>query len=190
MSPVLLNMSSSICRALRLAELHQPRLADIQKRYEELLREHLGKDAEFSYFPGSPRSREFREIKIQLTSWKKMGFPFIFMFYLGPRSGVLRVRVLLNSDGHGELRYSYTALQSKLQEWAKRVNESDGPMVDEAFTPIRGWTVWRRVLSEENFPQNSTLDEQSFDEASAQEAAQRVIALVELLRPYVEEVDQ
>ena len=46
-----------------------------------------------------------------------------------------------------------------------------------------------RVLQEEDYPENSTLDERSFDEATAQEAAQRVLTLVEQLRPHVEAGD-
>ena len=63
-------------------------------------------------------------------------------------------------------------------------------MVDETFASLPGWTRWRRVLQEEDYPENSTLDERSFDEATAQEAAQRVLTLVELLRPHVEGFDK
>ena len=167
-------------RALSLVVLHRPRLADIQKKYEELLREHLGEDAEFSYFP---TQGVVREIKMQLTSWKKKGFPFLFMFYLGPITGALRVRLLLWGN-------SYTARRDQLEEWAKLVNGSEGAMVDETFAPLPGWTAWRRVLQEEDYPQSSTLDEQSFDEATALEAAQRILALVDLIRTHVEGFDQ
>ena len=105
------------------------------------------------------------------------------MFYLGPITGALRVRLLLWGD-------SYTARRDQLEEWAKRVNGSEGDMVDETFASLPGWTRWRRVLQEEDYPENSTLDEQSFDEATAQEAAQRVLTLVELLRPHVEGFDK
>jgi hypothetical protein len=166
-------------RALSLVVLHRPRLADIQKKYEELLREHLGKDAEFSYFP---TQGVVREIMMQLTSWKKKDFPFTFMFYWGRITGALRVRLLLRGN-------IYTARRDRLEEWAKRVNGNEGAIVDETFASLPGWTVWRRVLQEEDYPQNSTLDEQSFDEATALEAAQRVLALVDLIRPHVEGVD-
>ena len=102
---------------------------------------------------------------MQLCSWKKKGFPFILMFYLGPNSGLLGVRLLLSDNGHGDAQYRYSALQPKLKEWAERVNES------------------------ENFPPTAALNKQSFDEVCTQEAAERVITLVESLRPYVEKVD-
>lgn len=173
-------------RAFRLVERHKPCMADIQQKYEEILGEYFGNDATFSYYPNS---REFREIRMQLCSWKKKGFPFILMFYLGPNSGLLGVRLLLSDNGHGDAQYSYSALQPKLKEWAERVNESVGPMVDETFAPILRWTYWRRILAEENFPPTAALNKQSFDEVCAQEAAERVITLVESLRPYVEKVD-
>ena len=68
---------------------------------------------------------------MQLTSWKKKGFPFLFMFYLGRISGVPRVRLLLWGD-------SYTARRDQLEEWAKRVNGSEGDMVDETFASLQG----------------------------------------------------
>jgi hypothetical protein len=170
-------------RAFRLVERHKPIIADVQQKYDGILGEHFGKDATFSHYP---TSREFREIKMQLSSWKKNGFPFIFMLYLGPYSGLLGVRVLLSDNGHGDANH-YSALKPKLTEWAKRVNESDGLMVDETFEPIRNWTYWRRVLKEEDFPPTAALNKQSFDEACAQEAAERVIALVDSLRPHVRE---
>jgi len=166
--------------ALNLAFSHRPGLADVQEKYEELPREHLGEDAEFSYYP---TQGVLREIKMQLTSWKKRGFPFLFMFYLGRISGVPRVRLLLWGD-------SYTAHRDQLEEWAKRVNGSEGNMVDETFASLPSWTRWRRVLQEEDYPENSTLYEQSFDEATALEAAQRILALVDLIRTHVEGFDQ
>ena len=165
--------------ALNLVFSHRPGLVDVQEKYEELLRERLGEDAEFSYYP---TQGVLREIKMQLTSWKKKGFPFLFMFYLGRITGRLRVRLLLWGD-------SYTAHRDQLEEWAKRVNGSEGDLIDETFASLPGWNRWRRVLQEEDYPQNSTLDEQFFDEATAQEAAQRVLTLVEQLRPHVEAVD-
>ena len=175
-------------RALNLAISHRPGLADVQEKYEELLRRYLGEDAKFSYWP---HQVAHREIKVQLSSWKMKGFPFFFMFYLGRASGIPRVRVLLAHDGHGDSSCSYTALQPGLKKWAKQVNENtDSPIIDETFKTIANWTYWRRVLDEEDPPQNSILDEQSFDEATAQEAAQRVLTLVELLRPHVEGFDK
>ena len=167
-------------RALDLAISNRPGLADVQEKYEELLRERLGEDAEFSYYP---TQGVLREIKMQLTSWEKKGFPFLFMFYLGRISGVPRVRLLLWGD-------SYTARRDQLEEWAKRVNGSEGNMVDETFASLPSWTRWRRVLQEEDYPENSTLYEQSFDEATALEAAQRILALVDLIRTHVEGFDQ
>ena len=69
-------------------------------------------------------------------------------------------------------------------------DSSEGAIVDETFASLPGWTAWRRVLQEEDYPSNSTLDEQSFDEATAQEAALRVLTLVDLIRPHVEGYDQ
>ena len=114
---------------------------------------------------------------------KEEGVPVPLHVLFGRISGVLRVRLLLWGD-------SYTARRDQLEEWAKRVNGSEGDMVDETFASLPGWTRWRRVLQEEDYPENSTLDEQSFDEATAQEAAQRVLTLVELLRPHVEGFDK
>ena len=85
--------------------------------------------------------------------------------------------------------YSYAARRDQLEEWAKRVNGSEGDMVDETFASLPGWTRWRRILQEKDYPENAILDERSFDEATAQEAAQRVLTLVEQLRPHVEAVD-
>ena len=162
-------------RALSLAMLHRPHMVDVQETYEELLRDHLGDEVEFSYY----RSQGIIwEIKMQLTSWKKQDFPFIFMFHLGRIRHLLQVRVFLEAD-------SYNVNQSHLPEWAKRVNEKEGPILDESFKPIRGWG-WRRVLIEEEYPQDAVLDEQSFDDETAREAAHRALALVERLRPYVD----
>ena len=65
-------------------------MADIQQKYEEILGEYFGNDATFSYYPNS---REFREIRMQLSSWKKKGFPFILMFSLGLQQWTTRSKV-------------------------------------------------------------------------------------------------
>ena len=101
------------------------------------------------------------------------------MFYW-KEGGPPWVRVLLYEN-------DYQRNARHLQSWAQRVNESTGPELDETFAPMRGEPAeWRRVLREEDHPQNAILEERSFDEETAREAAQRVVTLVELLRPHVE----
>lgn len=166
-------------RALDLALEHRPRLSDIRAKYEFLLREKLGGDAEFQYFP---ERGETREIKMQLGSWKRSGFPLTFMFFSG-EDGPPWVRLLLFGR-------EFNRRSNRFQSWARRVNASTGPELDESFSSKKGKPGgWRRVLLEENDPQHAILDDRSFDEETAREASQRVLALVELVRPYVELTD-
>jgi hypothetical protein len=83
-------------------------------------------------------------------------------------------------------RDNYTARATSLTAWARRVNASAGPLIDENFAPLSGWGYWHRVLREEDYPPGATLEDQAFDERTAEAAADAVSALVKQLRPYVE----
>ena len=135
-------------RALDIAMAQRPRLSDVQPKYESLLREHLDSDAEFTYYPNRG---ELREIKMRLGSWNERGVPLTFMFYW-KEGGPPWVRVLLYEN-------DYQRNARHLQSWAQRVNESTGPELDETFAPMRGEPAeWRRVLREEDHPQNAILE--------------------------------
>lgn len=160
-------------KALRLAMKHRPRLADVRELYEALLREKFGDDAYTYYW--QPRG-ELREIKTVLTSWHETGFPFQFILCLNDEGAPL-VRLLIWRD-------SYDENATSLKKWARDVNASDPNLVDDEFTKLRNWWGWRRVFLEEDSPPNAILDEQAFDEATAKEAAEAVVALYEKLKPY------
>ena len=75
----------------------------------------------------------------------------------------------------------------KLRDWASQVNDSKDPVLDEMFRSMAGEPgMWRRILQEEDHPQNAILDERTLEEEIVREAADRVLALIEVIRPYVE----
>ncbi len=160
-------------KALRLAMKHRPRLEDVRGLYETLLRERFDDDAYIYYW--QPRG-ELREIKMILTSWQETGFPFQFILCLNDEGAPL-VRLLIWRD-------SYDENATSLKKWARGVNASDPNLVDDEFTKLRNWWGWRRVFLEEDAPPNAILVEQAFDEATAKEAAEAVVALYEKLKPY------
>jgi hypothetical protein len=51
--------------------------------------------------------------------------------------------------------------------------------------PLGGWTWWRRVFKEEDYPPEAILEAQAFDDATAEAAVEAVVALYEKLRPHV-----
>jgi len=160
-------------RALRIALEHRPRLEDIRDMYETLLKEKFGDDTDTYYWKSKG---ELREIKMSLPSWGNTGFPFEFMLRVNGER-LPEVRLLLWRDG-------YNAHASHLREWARSVNVSAGPLIDEEFRPFHGWG-WRRVFLEENHPPDAVLDEQSFDEATAIAAVDSVVELFEKLQPHI-----
>jgi hypothetical protein len=164
-------------RACRLIYEHRPCLRDIRAKYKELLQAKLGKSAKFEEYPtrGEPY-----EIKLWLEDWWDRGFPFVFMFYKSQEDGRAKVRVLIyHSD--------FTQHESNLRAWAKKVNRKSGSsMIDETFSALRGWTVWRRVLQEEDYPESAAVDEGEFDKRTAKLAAKRVLALVDQFRSLIE----
>ena len=58
-------------------------------------------------------------------------------------------------------------------------------LVDEGFRKVPYWWNWRRVFLEEDYPPGAVLDEQAFDEATAREAVEAMVALYEKLQPHV-----
>jgi hypothetical protein len=163
-------------RAMQLALKHRPRLDDIRDLYVRLLSERF-EDSYFEYYPYA--RGKLREIKMNLASWDEEGFPFTFMLHTNI-GGQPHVRVLIWRD-------RYKAHSKFLTTWARRVNTSAGPLIDENFNRIRGWD-WHKIFREEDHPQEAVLDEQAFDEGTAEAAVGTVTALVEQLRPYVKAV--
>lgn len=162
-------------RALRLAIKHRPRLEDVRELYEALLRERFGDDAHIYYW----HSRGgLREIKMVLGSWNEAGFPFEFMLHVDG-NGFALVRLLIWGK-------SFDAHANGLKEWADKVKTFDPGLVNPDFPKVRGWGNWRHVLLEEDYPADAVLDEQAFDEATAREAVEAVVALYEKLQPHVE----
>lgn len=163
-------------RALQLALEHRPRLNDIRETYIHLMEKRYGEDAYFYYYP--EKRGDLREIKMGLSSFDDNGLPFTFMLRVDDE-GRPNVRVLIWRD-------SYRSHARSLAAWAQRVNISAGTMIDEGFTPLAGWREWHRVFLEEDYPTGDMIDEQAFDEDTAEAAADAVSALVEQLRPYIE----
>jgi hypothetical protein len=104
--------------------------------------------------------------------------PLMFMLYSN-EEGRPHVRALIWRD-------DYRTYATSLVAWARRVNNSAGPLIDEDFKRLSGWGDWHRVFSEEAYPPGAALDEEAFDEDTAEAAVDVVCALVEQLRPYVE----
>lgn len=163
-------------RAMSLAVRYQPRMSDIRDLYVSMLKERFGEDIEVSYYSG--RGVGLREIKMDLTEWFDRSFPFTFMLHVR-EGGRPRVRVLI-------WRNSYREHVDSLQDWARRVNASEGPIIDEGFTPISDWRVWHRVFREEDHPESALVGGEIFDEETAAAAVEAVSVLVERLRPHVE----
>ncbi len=162
-------------RALQLAIRHRPQLSEIREPYVELLHQRYGEDARFSYWP---ERGELRVIKMDLSSWFEKGFPFTFSLYADPEVGP-RVRVLTR-------REHYEPHARRLKAWARRVNASSGSLIDEDFTLLPRWDKWRKVLREEDYPPDATLEEQAYDEDTVRAASDAVSRLVELLRPHID----
>lgn len=161
-------------KALSLATRNRPRLAGIEGAFRQHIVPKLGADATFLTYPGRG---DLREIKLSLRGWHERGLPFTFMLYaqdFGPPA----VRVLV---GDSEFQRD----QEKLKAWAKRA-EAQGLPVDATFPTLKDWGHWHRVLSEADYPPDSFLESWAFDAAVAREAADRVLDLVERLRPTVE----
>lgn len=163
-------------RALELALAHRPQLDDIRDQYVALLMERYGEDAHFNYWPA--RRGSTREIHMSLYSWVEAGFPFTFMLYVDAE-GIPQVRALLWRDNYNEYAGGLT-------RWARYLNVGDELAVDEAFTPLRNWTVWRRIFQESDYPEEAALSDRAFDEDTAEAAANAVTGLVEKLRPYIQ----
>ncbi len=161
-------------RALRLAIKHRPRLEDVRDLYEALLRERFGDDNAYIYY--WPSRGELREIKMFLHSWTDAGFPFQFILSLNDEGSPL-VRLLMWRD-------SYDEKATFLKKWARTVNASDPALVDSESTKLPHWVGWRRVFSEEDSPPDAVLDNQAFDDATAKEAAEAMVALYEKLESH------
>jgi hypothetical protein len=161
-------------RALELAIEHRPRMIDVKESYERRLRDRLGGDVDFWYYPSRG---ELREIQLTLPSWESAGVPVTFMFYAG-KGEPPHVRLLI----YGK---SYERRSRLLREWALNVNLVIGDCLDESFRPVSDWSVWRRVFREDDYPADAVLNERGFDEETAKEAADRVFSLIELLEPHI-----
>ena len=160
-------------KALHLAMEHRPRLEDIHRMYETLLRERFGNDINIYLW----RLRgELREIKMSLPTWVDAGFPFEFMLYVDEE--LPKVRLLISQN-------SYEPRAEFLRKWARDVNASTSTLIDEDFKKLPRWGFWRRVLHEQSYPPEAILDEQAFDEATARAEVEAVMELYETVQPYI-----
>jgi hypothetical protein len=162
-------------RAMQLAILHRPNIADIRDRYRALLSERLPDAVQFTEYPGRGN---LREIKMMFANWANIGFPFTFMFHTD-EAGMAYVRTLIHEHAFAQHRDALTA-------WARRVNATEGHLLDEQFSPLARWPVWRRILREEDYPDSARLESSAFDDTTADLAAEAILRLVHLLRPLVE----
>jgi hypothetical protein len=162
-------------KALGIAVNQRPRLDDMRDRYVDLLKERFGAEIDLYYWHVRGK---LREIKMDLPAWHEGGFPFTFMLHAN-EWGRPRVRALIWHENFAEH-------EDALREWALRVNDSAGPIIDENFTPVGGWSYWHRVFREEDHPENAVVDEMAFDEGTAVAALEEVSVLAGRLRPHVE----
>jgi hypothetical protein len=164
-------------KALHGLFLRRPGLEQMKEPFERAVRARFGDDARFTYYP--ERRGPLREIKLTFASWRAAGFPFNFMLYANPEADRPLLRVLLWSDFYVENR-------SSLEAWARRVASADAAVrLDPTFSPVTSWTSWRRVLAEDDHPQEAVIDDFSFGAEAVAEAVARIEALVTSLGPHV-----
>ncbi len=158
-------------RALELAFEHRPRLSDVVDAYEGYLREHFDDELNFTYYPSS--RGEVREIMLVLPAWDDAELPFTFDFRV--YEGMPYLRLLLWHECYDE----------SVSDWARRVNPALGGCLDEALTPVKGWSAWRRVFKEVDHPPETMLEACWFNDDTAREAADRVISIAAMLQPHI-----
>lgn len=158
--------------ALRLLLAHQPRLSDIEAPYKEGIRQVFPK-VEFFNYP--PSRGDLIEIQFSVPGWPAR-LPFTFM--LRAQDGQLYARVLI-------YREHYDQYASSLTKWAASVSATAPQLLDTTFRQIPNWS-WRRVLLEEDWPIDSIISATGTDEDIARCAVERIVELVERLRPHVE----
>lgn len=78
-----------------------------------------------------------KELKLVPREWQDAGLPFTVMLYKYQNASV---RILLYQEGD----FSEEA-KAKLEKFAEFANRS-GPVVNNKFPQLKGWSVWRSVL--------------------------------------------
>ena len=175
-------------RAAELLAQHRPTLGDMRCAYEDRLRENLAKipiasGLEFSTYP----DKDIAEIKVHLQEWDRAGFPFTLMLYAKPRE---RSPQTGERDGRPAVRLfisgeAFEKRRTALTRWAHRANERK-PLFDEQFRVVRGWSYWRRVLREDEYPHDSFIDDWSFDGDVALRAAREASRLAALVHEHID----
>lgn len=162
---------------LRLLLRHRPRLDDVQEEYVRRVREALGEDAKFRFYP--LKKRPLLAIMVTLESWCEKGLPLTFMLD-GKPGGEAQIRVLVD-------RGSFKEHGENMKRWAEIVNVGDNnALLDANFKQLRGWSHWHRVLDEEDYPPGAFFGDGVYDSCFVEEAVDRLLGLVGVLRPWVD----
>ncbi|MBN9119232.1 MAG: PD-(D/E)XK nuclease family protein [Planctomycetes bacterium] len=158
--------------ALRFLLAHRPQLRDIRDAYEIGIRA-VFPGLEFHYYPES--RGELREIKFWVPDWPAK-FPFTMMLHSDGHQ--VSARVLIFRDNFNQHAHN-------LKKWAAAANATCPDLIDEEFRALPGWSAWRRVFKEEDWPAEARIPATGSDDETARMAVERTLDLIARLRPYI-----
>lgn len=150
---------------------HRPKLEDIKDKLIAAVKKSVKTDIECDFYP--EKKGDVKEIKITIEHWiHKCRLPITFMFYsydTGPAC-----RVFVYESDYAENTDAFSQLAEKSEK------------IDNSFSKIRGWSCWRKVFLEEDYPEDSFIDDFSFSNRTIEELMEKFNSDYNFLKKLVE----
>ena len=153
----------------------RPTLLGIKDMYMNEIRNMVNElessQVTFSIHP--EKRKKTREIKFTIKKWVDYGYEFTFMFYESSNFSPA-TRVLLLGSSYSKNKEIYQNLANKNKE-----------LFDTNYSVIKGWTSWRKVFNEEDYPKRSYSDDLSYSERTVANAVSNMKRDIKKLSKYI-----
>lgn len=156
---------------------HRPNLDSIFDAYKQKVIQLL--DSEFNLTPefiSYPEKRgKTKEIRFRIKEWNEKGLPLSFMLYQYDHEPAFRILVHKNH---------YHKYETELVDFAQSTGDLPS---DKRFSPLKGWSAWRRFYLEDDYPDSSWCDQVVCNHKTLEWAVERVVEHVNTLKTSVDE---
>lgn len=158
-------------RAVRALVAQRPRLTDILLPFQNAIHNRLTARINVELHPNRDKARE---LKLRFLDLVQKGLPLTFMLHADIEKPI-RLRVFVSD-------IDFRSHEKTLRSWAAQVNSTTGaPLIMDDFPLVQGWEHWRSVLAEDSVAGGLVLTDQSFTRATAEEAADMIVAVLRKL---------
>jgi len=158
-------------KILRIITDNRPKLIDIKSQLIERIKKITNKEINVLEYPEN--RGETKEIKVFIKDWFEMGFKFTFMFYMYEARPAFRTLIL-----------SQDVVNEKVKLFMDFADEN----FDKNIPKLKNWTMWHKVFIEDDYPEESYLNDFGFNENTVNEFISRFEQSYSLINNVIEKI--